>query len=215
MKNLCRFILVFIVVAIATAWCSSRLNAEERAKPRDRDGEYTKTERNRERTNTQAPANRDNARRRQPQSANDGRRDRDNNGNRDRNARTDAQRRHPRPDGRYDHGRYDNRRDNDRYRWRNHGQRQRWDRDRFPRYYGNRHLFDHRYYRGYMFGPDYRLWYYDRNVWRMCYWAYQYAPPYGCGWYRVPLDHQLVYDPYSGEEYWEYTDYQYIYLCFN
>ncbi len=195
---------------IMVAWSGTDDRAQEHAKPRD--DKQTKTERKRdtpppkaregEQTKTQAPADRSDAQRRQPQSTNDGRRDRDNNG--DRSTKTDAQRRQPRPNGNYD-----------RYSWRKYDGRSHGARDRFPRSYGGSRYFDRRFYRGNLFGSHDRLWYSYRNAWRLFYWPYPYAPLYGCGWYFVPTDRVLVYDPYSREEYWEYTNYERAYLCFD
>lgn len=83
--------------------------------------------------------------------------------------------------------------------------------DRYDRY----HRFDHRHYRGSRFGPHHRLWYYDRSAWQLFYWPYPYEPRFGCGWYRVPTERRLVYDYYFCEEYWKYSRYRRLYLCFD
>jgi len=238
MKPRLRFIVVLFAVLALAAFCGSRINAQDRAKPRDRG--QSSSERKREaqpqdrrqrpsgetqpsRPQREERTERNDAERRHPQSRAEDRRDNDDRRGReadrqrdyDRNrpGLSDAERRHPQPDGRYDRGR-DNRRDWDRYHWRSWNHRNRYDRDRFPRFYFGLRLFDGRYYRGYGFGPHYRLWYYDRS-WQMFYWPYPYAPMYGCGWYWVPTDRRLVYDPYQDDEYWDYSDYRRIYVCFN
>ena len=241
MQRRWRFLIILIILTVAAAWCGTQVVAEN-AKPRDKTRERTHTERRRDSTPPKArrseerqsqrhqsgrdskarperrqreSSDRDDAPHRHPQpGANvdrDKDRDRGQDIDRDRLRRRDAERRHPRPDGRYDRDRH---RDWDRYHWRNWNHRQRWDRDRFPRSYAGRGRFNGCRYRGWYFGPHHRLWYLDRSTWRLFYWPYPYAPRLGCGWYWVPTDRS----PFSGDrddEYWDYTDYRYVYLCFD
>jgi hypothetical protein len=214
-----RFVIVLLIVIFAAAWCGSRVRAQDHARPRSGGGQGHGQSGQRSQPSHAQPRQHDNQRRgdtehRQQQGT------RDNRG--DRAQRGDAQGRHPQPGydnrgGRSDgnRGRYQGRQDNDRYNWRNYGQHQRWDRDRFPRrYYGispfNRH------YRGRGFGPHYGMWYRNQyNTWGLFYWPYAYEPLFGCGWYWVPRERQLIVDEYTGEEYWDYSDYGYLYLCFD
>lgn len=100
------------------------------------------------------------------------------------------------------------------YHWRDYKNRGQHEHDRFPRHYGGPSVFGGLSYRGHPFGPHDRLWYYDEPAWRLFYWPYAYAPFYDCGWYDVPTNRRLVRDRNSDLEFWEYTDYRRIRLCF-
>ncbi len=215
MKHVGRLILILIAVLVVAAFCGTRLHAAERAKPRSNGGQNSGQARPRDsqpshaHPRQQAPPRVQPPAHREPQHA----QPRQNDGQ----PRNDAEHRQPRPGYRDNRGerRGDSNTGRHNYDWRNYGQRQRWDRDRFPRSYHGSGLFDRRYYRGHRFGPHYRLWYYDRFTWTMFYWPYAYEPLYGCGWYWVPTERRPIDDPYSDEEFWDYTDYQYRYICFN
>ena len=102
-----------------------------------------------------------------------------------------------------------------RYHWNNYRDHAKPRANRFPRYYGNRDLFHNRHYRGHLFGPHYRFQYFFGGMYEFFYWPYFYEPLWGCGWYWVPYQRILVIDPDSGEQYWEYWDYRYRYICFD
>jgi len=207
-----RFIVVLAVVLLMAAFCGARhLRADDHARPRSHGSSASSHSSGQGAQHAQprgGSGSRHEARppqgNRQPRT--DGRRY-DN--------RSEAERRHPQPDpGRHDYGRDGRGRDYSRYHWQGRTHYERWGHYRFPRTYDGLGLFG-RYYRGYGFGPHYRLWYYGRSGWSLFYWPYAYEPLYGCGWYWVPTDRRLVTDPETGEEYWDYTDYQYRYLCFD
>ena len=93
-----RFVIILLIVIFVAAWCGSRLNAQERAKPRSGGGQAHGQSGNRGRQPSQAqPRQHDNRgggeQRARPQQGT-----RDNRGDRgDRAQRDDAQRRHPQP----------------------------------------------------------------------------------------------------------------------
>lgn len=181
------FVIVLIAMSVALL-CGSRMNADDnKAQPRSRDRAQKQTERKRE---SQA----------QPR-------------DRDQRAREDAARRRPRPDESYRRSR--EHREIDRYDWRSYERRSRLSRDRFPRFYFGVRTFDRLYYRGEVFGPHYGLWYRDDARWRMFFWPFPYGPVRGCRWYYVPTDRRLISESYSNEEYWEYTEYRRLYICFD
>ncbi len=196
MKKSRKFLIAALVVAFVAMFCGDSVvnGQDDRAKPRDR--EQKQTERKRESPPPRA---------REPQTQ---RRDRD------QRASEDAARRRPRPDESYRRSR--EHRDIDRYDWRNYELRFRGSRDRFPRFYFGVRTFDRLRYRGEVFGPHYGLWYrVDDHRWRMFFWPFSYGPVRGCRWYYVPTDRRLIAESYSSEEYWEYTEYRRLYICFD
>lgn len=235
MKLRLNWVLLLLLVALMVGWCASSAVAQDHAKPRDRERKPRAEEpkRHHEPPSTareRQPRPRQESEARPRDDNRDRNRDRQYEGRRDDNARDrdrdgyrrdDARTRHPRPrvDDRRDRNRdrrYEGRRDYDRYHWNRYRNHHQWNRDRFPRLYFGIRLFDHRFYLGRPFGPHYRMWYRDRyRVQRLFYWPFYYPPELGCDWYWVPRDRILVRDPYTGEEYWEYSDYAYVYICFD
>jgi hypothetical protein len=49
----------------------------------------------------------------------------------------------------------------------------------------------------------------------MFFWPFAHSPALGCHWYYVPTDRRLIVESYSDDEYWEYTDYRRLYICFD
>jgi len=220
-----RFIVALIIVVLAAAFCSSRVYSQDRAKPRGQGGSQAQPDRQRggrqpearqpragrsdEGSRSQDRARRSDTEARRPRPGGEARRD-------DRRPPRpapgpsyDARSRHPRPDGRYErrYPQWNN------YHWRNWNYRDRWHRDRFPRFYFGLGIFDGYLYLGRPFGPHYGLPYLRDHAWRFCYWPFPYPPSYGCGYYYVPTQRVEYRDPYTGETYYEYTDYDYVYLC--
>lgn len=198
-------LLLLLAVLVGSCLIASRVSAQDRAKPRDRERKPHAEQGEKRR---QSPPS--TARERQPRPQHEGQearpRDRD-----------DARDRHPRPrveERRPPDRRYEGRRDYDRYHWNRYRSHRQWNRDRFPRWYFGLRLFDRRYYNGHPFGPHYRLWYRDRyRVQKLFYWPFYYPPELGCNWYWVPRDRILIRD--NGVDYYEYSDYDYVYICFD
>jgi hypothetical protein len=222
-----RFIIALIIVVLAAAFCGSRVYSQDRAKPRGQGGSQAQPDRQRggrqpearqpragrsdEGSRSQDRARRDDSEARRPRPGSEARRD-------DRRPPRsvpgpsyDTRRRHPRPDGYYErrYPQWDN------YHWRNWNHRDRWHRGRFPRLFFGLRLFDGYSYMGRTFGPHYGLWHFHDGAWRMFYWPFAYPPMRGCGWYLVPTDRVEFYDPWSGEYYWDYTGWDYVYICFD
>ncbi len=106
-------------------------------------------------------------------------------------------------------------RDYSMFDWRRYDRRPQWSRDRFPRFFNDLRVFDRRHYHGETFGPHYRLWYRYAGVWISFYWPYAVEPHSGCSTYFVPSRRGLYTDMVSGIDYWDYTDYRRLYICFD
>jgi len=209
MKLRLRDVLAILIVFVMVGWCTSVGSAQDHAKPRERESKERSDKPRAEKREKQRQPPPSTARERQPRPRHEGQEAR---------PRDNARDRHPRPrvDNRREPGRrYEGKRDYDRYHWNKYRNHNRYSRDRFPRLYFGLRLFDHRYYRGYPFGPHYRMLYRDRyRVHRLFYWPFYYPPEFGCDQYWVPRDRILVVDD-NGDEYYEYFDYDYVYICFD
>lgn len=214
-----RFIIALIIVVLAAAFCGSRVVlSQDHAKPRGgsapeaRQPRAGRSESRGDRDQGRARQGDSRARRPQPGARAEG----DRSGERSRppayrppSGRSQAERRHPQADGRSGRD-YDNR--YGRYHPRYYPRPYRYDRHRFPRYYGGLTLFFGLRYRGYPFGPHYGLWYDRDGYLSLFYWPFAY-PPRGCGWYYVPTERIEYYDPWTGEWSYDYTDWDYVYIC--
>ena len=99
-------------------------------------------------------------------------------------------------------GRYDG------YRYHNGGSRSYGPR-RFPRSYGFSRFYGYRYGDSWL-RPHYRYW----NGFSWFYWPWYDAPRYGCGWYWLPTHRSPVPpDGDEGEQWWEYDDWGWVYVC--
>ncbi len=114
------------------------------------------------------------------------------------------QERRPRPDGRYD-----------RYDYRRYPERRLEERDRFPRYYPRVPYFRDRFYRHRAFGPHLPLVYIDGSAEFRFYWPYLSEPQRGCDWYYVPTHRWPYHNPRSRDQYWDYSEWKKLYLCFD
>ncbi len=106
-------------------------------------------------------------------------------------------------------------RDYSMFDWRRYDRRPQWSRDRFPRFFNDLRVFNRLRYHGETFGPHYRLWYRYAGAWMLFYWPYTNEPDRGCTTYFVPTYRRLSIDLRSRFEYWEYSDYRRLYICFD